>query len=474
MTTANAQALLKDSKGTRWLVLLLVALTMFAVYVASDIFSPLKTMLEQQNHWTSTEYGWFSSSYSLFNVFLGMLILGGFLLDKAGIRFTGIISCLMMVVGIGIKYWAVSNPELLNSSMNFLGSTYKMQVVWAVVGFATFGVGAEVAGITVSKAIVKWFKGKELALAMGLQLSLARLGAFAALSFSPMLAKHFHSVSVPVLVGWVLLVIGGLCFLIYSLYDRKLDKQIKEDTTSVKEESFSIKDVKEVINNKGFWCIALLCLMFYSAVFPFLKYATDLMVNKFGVDPSMAGFIPGMLPFGSIFLTPLFGTIYDKKGHGADLMILGAAIITTVHLLFAAPFVTHWLIAVVLMICLGIGFAMVPAAMWPSLAKIMPEKRYGTAIALTFFVQNIGLFAMPLLIGSVLDKFCITGTRIDVATKVVDGKVLSVLQDVNTYNYTLPMLIFVGVCLTAVFIALYIKRLDKKMGYGLQVANQKK
>lgn len=469
--TVKTQSLLKDSTTMRWAMLLLVALTMFAAYVAGDVFSPLKTMLEQHNHWNSLDYGWFSSSYSLFNVFLGMLILGGLLLDKAGIRFTGIISCILMVAGIALKYWAVTTPELLNSSMGFLGSTYKMQVVWAVVGFAIFGVGAEVAGITVSKVIVKWFKGKELALAMGLQLSLARLGAFAALSFSPMIAKHFGTVSVPVLIGLILLIIGGLCFIIYSFYDSRLDKQIKEEATG-KEESFSLKDVGEVLNNKGFWAIAVLCLMFYAAVSPFLKYATDLMVNKFGVEQSVAGFIPGVLPLGSIFLTPFFGTIYDRRGHGADLMILGAVIITCVHLLFAAPFVTHWLIALVLMICLGIGFSMVPAAMWPSLAKIIPEKRFGTAIALTFYIQNIGLWGMPLLIGIILNSFCITGTREVLTEVVVDGNVVEKLQSVNTYDYTLPMLVFVAVCLIAVFVALFLKRLDKRMGYGLQKANR--
>ena len=471
--TVKTQNLLRDSASMRWMMLLLVALTMFAVYVASDVFSPLKTMLETHNQWNSLEYGWFSSSYSLFNVFLGMLIFGGLLLDKVGIRFTGIVSCILMVVGIGVKYWAVSSPELLNTSMNFLGSTYKMQVVWTVIGYATFGVGAEVAGITVSKSIVKWFKGKEMALAMGLQLSLARLGAFAALGFSPMIAAKFNTVSAPVMVGLILLIVGGLSFVIYTFFDRKLDKQIQEETMA-KESSFSIKDIGMVLNNKGFWCIALLCLTFYSAVFPFLKYATDLMVNKFGVDPEMAGFIPAMLPVGSIILTPLFGTIYDRKGHGADLMILGAVIITCVHFLFAAPFTTHWLVAVALMICLGIGFAMVPAAMWPSLAKIMPEQRFGTAIALTFFVQNIGLWGMPLLIGSILNSYCITGTREVLVEMVVDGKVQEVLQQVPTYNYTTPMIIFASICLVAIIIALFVKHLDKKMGYGLQIANRQK
>ena len=244
------------------------------------------------------------------------------------------------------------------------------------------------------------------------------------------------------------------------MYDKRLDKQIKENATE-EEESFNVKDVKGIVTNPGFWLIALLCVMFYSAIFPFLKYAADLMVNKFNVAPELAGIIPGMLPFGCILLTPLFGTVYDKIGHGADLMILGAVIITCVHVLFAAPFVTYWVIAVILMIFLGIGFAMVPAAMWPSLAKIMPQRQYGTAIALTFYIQNIGLWGMPLLIGKVLDKYCINPDY-------------GVVEGVAKYNYTLPMLIFVCVCVVAILIAIGIKILDKKKGYGLQVANIKK
>lgn len=451
--------LLRDKRGLRWMMLLMVALTMFAVYVVSDIFSPLKTILESQNGWTSTEYGWFQGSYSLFNVVLGMLIFGGIILDKKGIRFTGLLSCILMVVGVAIKYWAISTPSLLESSIRFLGTDLKMQVVWAIVGWGIFGVGAEVAGISVSKAIVKWFKGKELALAMGLQLSLARLGSAAAFIVSPLLAKS--GVSTPVLIGLSLLVVGMLCFIIYSFYDKKLDTQIAEESTE-KESSFSMKDVGAILKNPGFWHIAIMCVLFYSAVFPFLKFATDLMVNKFSVDPKLAGIIPSLLPFGCILLTPLFGGIYDKVGKGATLMIIGSLLITVVHVLFAAPFVHSVWIAIVLMVFLGIAFSLVPSAMWPSLAKIMPEKQYGTAIALVFFVQNIGLFLVPILIGWVLDKYCIIGTR------VVDG------MTVNSYDYTLPMTLFALVCGCSILVALSLKRLDKKKGYGLQQANIQK
>ena len=451
-------SLLKDSAVIRWSMLFLVSLTMFAAYLASDIFSPLKTMLEQHNLWSSTEYGWFSSSYSLFNVFLGMLILGGLLLDKMGIRFSGITSCLFMVIGLVIKYWAITKPELIEQTSIF---GLKAQVVWVVVGFGIFGVGAEVAGITVSKTIVKWFKGKELALAMGMQLAIARIGSAAALIFSPMIAAKYQSVSPSVLFGLALMVAGAFAFIVYSFYDKKLDKELSLDINN-QEESFNWNDVKSIITNKGFWLIALLCVVFYSAAFPFIKFATDLMVNKFSVDPKLAGTIPGMLPFGAIILTPLFGRIYDKYGHGADLMIIGSFMIVIIHSLFAAPFITHWVAAVILMILLGVAFSMVPSAMWPSLAKIMPERQLGTTYALTFYIQNIGLWGMPVLIGFVLDKYCIIGTH------VING------IEVNKYDYTLPMMIFAGMCSFAILLAYMVKIEDKKKGYGLQLPNIKK
>jgi len=457
----NPSVQLRDSAPMRWLMLLLVALTMFAAYVASDIFSPLQTMLERHNQWNPSEYGWFAGSYSIFNVFLGMLIFGGIILDKKGIRFSGLMSCILMVIGIAIKYWAVTDDSLLGNSMMFLGSEYKMQVVWAVVGFGIFGVGAEVAGITVSKSIVKWFKGKELALAMGMQLSLARLGSAAALAFSPMIATRYSNVSAPVLFGLVLLVLGTLAFAVYSIYDKKLDTQIKADELEP-EESFNAKDLKAVLNNKGFWLIAILCVVFYSAVFPFLKYAAGLMEFKFGVDPQLSGLIQSMLPFGAIVLTPLFGRIYDKIGHGADLMIAGSVLLVSVHVLFAMPFIDQWWMAIILMILLGIAFSMVPSAMWPSLAKIMPERQLGTTYALTFYIQNIGLMLVPILIGNVLNKYSIVGTI------VKDG------MEVNQYDYTLTMSIFAAICSLAIVVSLVLKFIDKKMGYGLQFANMEK
>ena len=454
---------LKESATVRWGALALVALTMFAAYLATDLFAPLKTLLEQNNHWNSTEYGWYSSAYSIFNVFLGMLIFGGLILDKMGIRFTGILSCTLMVIGVGIKYWALTTPELIENSINFLGTTYKMQVAWAVVGYGIFGVGAEIAGITVTKIIAKWFEGKDLALAMGLQLSLARLGSAAALYFSPKIAAKYGTISSCLTICLILLVLGAICYFIYCIYDKKLDKQLiaegKETGGQLAEdEEFHLSDIVTIIKNPAFWLIAFLCVLFYSAVFPFLKYASDLMVNKFNVDASVAGDIPSMLPFGCIILTPLFGRIYDSKGHGVDLMLLGAALITAVHLLFAAPFVTEKWMAIVLMILLGIGFAMLPSAMWPSIAKIMPLKQLGTTMSLTFYIQNIGLWGVPLLIGSVLDKYC---------------KIASADSSVIRYNYTTPMLIFASFGILSILISLGLKYLDKRNNYGLQIPNKK-
>jgi len=364
-----------------------------------------------------------------------------------------------MIGGIAVKYWAITSPSLLDSSMVIFGAEYKMQVIWAVVGYGAFGVGAEVAGITVSKSVVKWFKGKELALAMGMQLSLARLGSAAALAFSPMIATKYGSVSTPVLFGLALLVLGGLSFIIYSVYDKKLDTQIKADELEP-EESFNVKDVKAVLNNKGFWLIAILCVVFYSAVFPFLKYAAGLMEYKFGVSRELSGLIPSMLPFGAIVLTPLFGFIYDKIGRGADLMIGGSLLLTSVHVMFALPFINQWWMAIILMILLGIAFSMVPSAMWPSLAKIMPERQLGTTYALTFYIQNIGLMVVPILIGNLLNRQAVANDLVSEVAVV--------------YDYTLPMTIFAGICSIAIVISIILKRVDKKMGYGLQFANIEK
>jgi MFS family permease len=248
--------------------------------------------------------------------------------------------------------------------------------------------------------------------------------------------------------------------------DKKLDASQaefdKQNDITHDEEEFKISDIFNIITNRGWWYIAILCVLFYSAVFPFLKYAADLMVNKFGVPESLAGTIPAMLPFGTILLTPFFGNIYDRKGKGATIMLIGSLLLIFVHSMFSIPFLNHWVIAIILIIILGIGFSLVPSAMWPSVPKIIPENQLGTAYSLIFWVQNWGLMGVPALIGWVLDKYCITGQ------KVVDG------VTVNTYNYTIPMLIFTTLGILALVFALLLKAEDKKKGYGLELPNIQK
>lgn len=452
---------LRDSKVARWTALAVISFTMLCGYFLTDVMAPLKPMIEKELLWNSTEYGVFTSAYGWFNVFLIMLILGGIILDKMGVRFTGKMATITMVVGTAVKYWAISTHSL--DGLHIIGM--KAQVIVAALGYATFGVGVEVAGITVSKIIVKWFKGKEMALAMGLEMASARIGTGLALFASYPIAVRLGGVSKPVLLGLILLCIGMISFFLYTIQDKRLDKSVAAEAAvsglTADEESFRIADIWFIIKNRGWWYIAILCVLFYSAVFPFLKYASDLMVNKFGVDALVAGRIPALLPFGTILLTPLFGNLYDRKGKGANIMIIGAILLIIVHTLFSIPFLNFKPVAIVLIIILGIGFSLVPSAMWPSVPKIIPEKQLGTAYALIFWVQNWGLMGVPALIGWVLDKYCITGTRL------VDG------VSIPNYNYTIPMIIFTCFGLLALLFAFLLKAEDKKKGYGLQLPNIK-
>lgn len=463
--TETIRQSLRDSKVARWSALAVVAFTMLTGYYLTDVIAPLKGLLEGRLGWDSSDFGFFNSGYGWFNVFLGMLIIGGIILDKMGVRFTGLMAAIVMVAGTAIKYWAVQTHSLDGQTWHILWFDVKAQVFMAGFGFAIFAVGVEVAGITVSKIIYKWFKGKELALAMGLEMATARLGTALALATSVPIAKMTGTtdVSRPILLGLILLCIGLLSFVMYIFMDKKLDaSEVDASQPAAEEEAFKLSDIVMIITNKGWWYIAFLCVLFYSAVFPFLKYAADLMVNKFGISDDLAGTIPSMLPFGTILLTPLFGSLYDRKGKGATIMMIGAAILIVVHALFAIPFLNHWLIAIVLILALGVGFSLVPSAMWPSVPKIIPEKQLGTAFALIFWVQNWGLMGVPALIGWVLNAYCITGTTMR------DG------ITVNTYDYTLPMTIFAGFGVLAMLFAYLLKVEDKKKGYGLQLPNIQK
>ena len=366
------QKKLSDSAAARWTALIIVSVTMMAAYFFTDVMSPLEPLLTAAKEdggmglgWTSDEYGFFSGSYGFFNVFLLLLFFGGIILDKFGIRFTGIMSTVLMFGGALIKWWAVSNE--------FDGQLfgYSTQVIWACVGFAIYGVGCEIAGITVSKVIVKWFTGHELALAMGVQVALARFGTAAALSFALPFAQSHSGVPSAVFLGAALLCVAMVSFLVYCVMDKKEDKAAAATAGADPEDQFKFSDLKLLFTNRGFWYITLLCLMFYAGVFPFLKFATKLMMIKYGVEADFAGAIPSMLPYGTIVLTPLFGYIYDRIGKGATLMIIGSVLLTVVHAVFAIPTLTSVAIAISMMVLLGIAFGLVPSAMWPSVPKII-------------------------------------------------------------------------------------------------------
>ncbi|MBX9186949.1 major facilitator superfamily domain-containing protein 1 [Bacteroides sp. K03] len=451
--TEQLKKKLNDSVATRWGALAIVAFTMMAAYYVNDVMAPLKNMLESDLAWTSTEFGFFTGAYSFLNVFLLMLIWGGLILDRFGIRFTGKLAAILMVVGTGLEYYAIT--ALAGDESLIFG--YKTGVFVASAGYSIFGVGAEVAGITVSKIIAKWFRGKEMATAMGVQVALARIGSQAAYSVAIPLARNF-SIDTPLLIGFVLLIGGLVAFFAFSMMDKKLDKQVEASTEDGDEDKFSFKDVKHILTNPGFWLIALLCVLFYSCVFPFQKFASELMIGKYGIDESVAGSIVGLPALGALILTPVFGGLVDKRGKAASIMMLGAAMLICVHFIYAIPSIDNWLVAIVLMIILGIAFSLVPSAMWPSVAKIFPVNQLGTAYALIFFIQNIGLWGIPTLIGWVLDTYCVVGTS----------------GNANEYDYTIPMCIFTGLATLSLFVAFLLKVVDKKKGYGLELPNIKK
>lgn len=461
--TEKISLTLRDSKSARWIALLILSFTMFAAYMFTEVISPLKPILERSYAWDSSDFGVVTSSYGLFNVFFLMLLLVGVLLDKFGIRFSTITSALIMIIGGVIKYMAFKGNFSTTETINVIGLwQIKEQVFYASLGYAMFGVGVEYAGITVSKALVKWFKGKEMALAMGMQVAIARLGSFVPLAFGAYIA---NSKGVPfwILIGVIMLVIGLISFFYYNFMDKKLDTQMGLQTlASEPDEEFKLADLGVIIKNRGFWLIALLCVLFYSAVFPFYKYGPDLMVNKFGVSEQWAGVLPSLVPFGTMLLTPLFGNIYDKKGKGASIMMLGAFLLIIVHVIFYLPFITSVVAAFFNVLLLGIAFSLVPSAMWPSVPKIIPEKQLGSAYATIFWIQNFGLWGIPLLIGIVLDK-----TNPGVAAAKAAGQSV-------TYDYQKTWIIFVALTIIALLVAFWLKAEDKRKGYGLEKPNMEK
>ena len=454
---ATIQRKLNDSAAARWTALVLIALMMFFGYMFVDVMSPLKSLVESARGWDSSTFGTYASSEYFLNVFVFFLIFAGIILDKMGIRFTGLLSASLMVLGATIKLVGISDWFQTTEFCAWLNSwwvAFPGSAKMASLGFMIFGCGCEMAGTTVSKSIAKWFEGKEMALAMGLEMAIARLGVFAVMWLAPMISKQFdQSIVAPVAFCTVLLIIGLLCFTVFVFMDRKLDRQLiaagelKEEKSS--DEEFHIRDLGAIFRSKMFWLVALLCVLYYSAIFPFQRYAPNFLEVTLGIDAESAARLFSCFPILPVILTPFLGALLDFKGKGATMLMVGAVIMICCHLSFAfllPLFPSKWL-ALLLVVTLGVSFSLVPAALWPSVPKIIDSKILGSAYCLIFWIQNIGLFAVPLLIGVVLDA---------------------------TGGYTVPMIIFSTFGVLAFIFSLYLKIEDRKKGYGLELPNVKR
>ena len=466
--------LMNDSPAARWTALILIALMMFFGYMFVDVMSPLQALVENQRGWTPDIFGTYASAEYILNV-CGFLIIAGGILDKMGIRFTGILSASMMFAGAAIKYVGISDWFQETAFCSWLGSWWTAlpgSAKMASLGFMIFGCGCEMAGTTVSKAIAKWFKGKEMAMAMGIEMAIARVGVFAIFSISPLIAAKMGSVAAPVGFCTVLLLIGLINFIVFSVMDGKFDAQLAEAGQASGEEGsdeeFKVSDLGKIFGSLSFWVVALLCVLYYSAIFPFQRYGANMLqCNLDGITPEAASQIFRWFPIGAAAITPFLGRYLDKKGKGATMLILGALLLIVCHLIFAfvLPATHSKLIAYATIVVLGVSFSLVPAALWPSVPKIIDEKILGSAYCLIFWVQNIGLCFVPLLIGTVLTSSNATNPAV-VAAKAAGAEFIP-------YNYTVPLIIFAGFGVAALLIALYLKALDSKRHLGLEEPNIK-
>ena len=534
------QKTLRDSAGMRWTALLLLALAMFCSYIFMDILSPIKDLMESEKGWDSTAFGTMQGSETFLNVFVFFLIFAGIILDKMGVRFTAILSGVVMLIGAVIKWYAVADSfqgsgleTWFTNNLNYIPGFDELGVSpfyegmpasakVAAVGFMIFGCGVEMAGITVSRGIVKWFKGREMALAMGSEMALARLGVATCMIFSPFFAKLGGEISVSrsVAFGVVLLMIALIMFIVYFFMDKKLDAQTGE--AEEKDDPFKISDLGQILTSSGFWLVALLCVLYYSAIFPFQKYAVNMLqCNLTLTEPSAdsfwssssvtivqylimlvvaaAGFasnfqkkkssqltllavsilalitycymgymrqsaeaIFAVFPLLAVLITPILGSYIDNKGKAASMLVLGSLLLIACHLTFAFVLpmfkdsaVGGIIIAYLTILVLGASFSLVPASLWPSVPKLVDAKIIGSAYALIFWIQNIGLWLFPVLIGKVLDS---TNPGVTDPTK---------------YNYTAPLIMLACLGVAALVLGLVLKVVDKKKGLGLEEPNIK-
>lgn len=451
----SLQVSLRDNAVARWIVLILVASMMFFAYIFMDVMSPLKSLIEQTHGWSSSVFGTYAAGEYILNVF-GFLILAGIILDKMGSRFTGLLSAGLMVIGAFVKYIGVSdwmdanNIYWLNSWWTAMPGSAKL----ATFGFMIFGCGCEMAGTVVSKILAKWFKGKEMALAMTLEIAIARIGVFVTMWVVPLLSARYavngvNSVVVPVAFCACLLLIGFINFFVFTIMDSKLDKQEEAENQHSAEDEFHISDLGQIFRSKMFWLIALLCVLYYSAIFPFQKYAPNFLETTLNISNEAAAHLFSWFPILAMVLTPFLGAFVDFKGKGGTMLMVGAVVMAACHLSFAflLPAFPSKGLALVLILILGVSFSLVPAALWPSVPKIIDEKILGSAYCLIFWIQNVGLCLVPMLIGIILER---------------------------TGGYFVPMIVFSTFGILAFIFAIFLKAEDKRKGYGLENPNKQK
>ena len=556
-TTLNAAIggkveLLRDKAWARWTALGLLSFAMFCSYIFMDILSPIKDLLQSTRGWDSTAFGTMQGSETFLNVFIFFLIFAGIILDKMGVRFTALLSGAVMRVGASINWYALTDAFIGSSldvwftnHLNYIpgfdelgiSPFYKGMPASAklsAVGFMIFGCGVEMAGITVSRGIVKWFKGREMAMAMGSEMALARLGVGTCMIFSPLVANFGGDISVSrsVAFGVVLLMVALIMFVVYFFMDKKLDAQTGE--AEEKDDPFKISDLGKILSSLGFWVVALLCVLYYSAIFPFQKYAVNMLQCNLTLDPGSVGSfwsgdaatyiqyvimlivaggafgfsfaknksvkIPALVvsvialvayctmgymrqsaaaifavfPLLAVGITPILGNYVDYKGKAASMLVFGALLLIVCHLTFAfiLPMfkgndIGGVMVAYVTILVLGASFSLVPASLWPSVPKLVDAKIIGSAYALIFWIQNIGLWLFPLLIGKVLDS-----TNADIVAAVKDGA-MTAEQAAVSYDYTWPLVMLACLGVAALVLGLYLKVVDRKKHLGLELPNIK-
>lgn len=550
--TDKIQKTLRDSAATRWLVLFFLAFAMFCSYIFMDILSPIKDLMQSTRGWDSTAFGTMQGSETFLNVFVFFLIFAGIILDKMGVRFTAVLSGVVMLVGATINWYAVTEAfqgssleTWFTENLNYIPGFDELGISpfylgmpasakFAAVGFMIFGCGVEMAGITVSRGIVKWFKGHEMALAMGSEMALARLGVATCMIFSPVFAKLGGDIDVSrsVAFGVVLLMIALIMFIVYFFMDKKLDAQTGE--AEEKDDPFKVSDIGNILRSSGFWLVALLCVLYYSAIFPFQKYAVNMLqcnltFTEVPADSFWAGntvtviqyiimlivaaaafasnfskkkstkslmqivavvalvvfcymgymrqsaeTVFAVFPLLAVGITPILGNYVDHKGKAASMLVIGSLLLIACHLTFAfilplfkGNAIGGVIVAYITILVLGASFSLVPASLWPSVPKLVDAKIIGSAYALIFWIQNIGLWLFPLLIGKVLDK-----TNPKLVSDLQNG-VITPQEAAVSYDYTVPLVMLACLGVAALILGFVLKVVDKKKGYGLEEPNIK-